>query len=94
MLAICVLYLTGLGMGSHPGKALAPGGESTMTVEQKWQGLFEWSKKENRGLRLLVDGQIIGGGVVELGSDYVELRNQESGSIVVRLSAIQAVMGK
>lgn len=65
-----------------------------MTVEQKWQSLFEWSKKENRGLRLLVDGQIIGGGVVELGADYVELRNQESGSIVVRLSAIQAVMGK
>jgi len=93
MLAICVLYLTGFGMGSQPAKPLTTG-ESTMTVEQKWQGLFEWSKKENRGLRLLVDGQIIGGGVVELGADYVELRNQESGSIVVRLSAIQAVMGK
>lgn len=93
MLAICVLYLTSWGMGPQPARPLTTG-EGTMTVEQKWQSLFEWSKKENRGLRLLVDGQIIGGGVVELGADYVELRNQESGSIVVRLSAIQAVMGK
>ena len=53
--------------------------------------LLEANQKDKKSVTLYVKGQIIGGAVVKVGSETVELRNREYGRIVVRIDAIDAV---
>jgi hypothetical protein len=52
--------------------------------------LLEASQKEKKGVVLYVRGQSIGGSVVTISSDAVEVRNREYTRIVVRIDAIDA----
>ena len=53
--------------------------------------LFEISLNDKKGLMLYVKGQSIGGTVVKVGADTVELRNREYSRIIVRIESIDAV---
>jgi hypothetical protein len=53
--------------------------------------LFEISLNDKKGLMLYVKGQSIGGTVVKIGTDTVELRNREYSRIIVRIESIDAV---
>ena len=53
--------------------------------------LLEASLKDKKGITLYVKGQNIGGAVVKISSDSVELRSREYSRIVVRLDSIDAV---
>jgi len=52
--------------------------------------LLEASQSEKKGITLYVKGQTIGGGVVKITGDVVELKNREFSRIVVRIDAIDA----
>jgi hypothetical protein len=52
--------------------------------------LLEASQNEKKGIMLYVKGQSIGGSVVRITGDVVELRNREFSRIVVRIDAIDA----
>jgi hypothetical protein len=52
--------------------------------------LLEASQSEKKGVMLYVKGQSIGGVVVKLGADVVELRSREYSRIVVKIDAIDA----
>jgi hypothetical protein len=52
--------------------------------------LLEASQNEKKGIMLYLRGQSIGGSVVKISGDVVELRNREFGRIVVRIDAIEA----
>ena len=55
------------------------------------QQVLEASMKDKRGVMLHVNGVSIGGGVVRIESgQWVELRSQEYGKIIVRLDRIDA----
>lgn len=85
------LYMSLFGMAADT----APPQDATpMTVQQKWQELFDWSKSEKRGVTVVVGGQQIPGVILEVGADYIEMRSQQYGAIVVKLDEIKAVMGK
>jgi hypothetical protein len=61
-------------------------------VLSAYQELFSLSQKEKRGLMFYVRGQSIGGAVTKvIGSDAVEIRNQQYGRIVIRIDQIDAV---
>lgn len=54
--------------------------------------MLEQSQKDKRGVTLHVNGQAIGAVVVKLdGGQWVELRNQQYGRILVRIDRIDAV---
>ncbi len=53
--------------------------------------LFEMSKNEKKGIKVYFDGQVLGGVVTEIGSNAIEMRNQEFGKMVVLLESITAV---
>ncbi len=53
--------------------------------------LLEGIQHENKSVTLYVKGQSIGGGVVKVTGDMVELRSREFSRIVVRIDAIDAV---
>ena len=53
--------------------------------------VLEASQTEKKSVMLYVKGQALGGAVVKMTSDTVELRNREYSRIVVRLDAIDAV---
>lgn len=55
--------------------------------------LFEKSKQENKGLMFHVQGQQIAGIVVDVGSDFVTVKNREYNIIVIRKDRIDAVAG-
>ena len=63
-------------------------------IQTHWQELFEWSKSEKRGILVYTCGESIVGIVVQVGKDFIELRNQQYGSIFVKLDQIIAVAGK
>ena len=75
---------------------MTPEGESAAQIKmaEKWQALFEWSQKERRGLTFYIQGNTVAGIVVQIGQDFVEVRNQEYGSIIIKLDRIDAVAGK
>ena len=50
--------------------------------------LLEAGQKEKKGVMLYIKGQSIGGSVVKIVDDIVELRNREYTRIVVRIDAI------
>jgi hypothetical protein len=52
--------------------------------------LLEASMNEKKGINLYVKGQSLGGVVVKINGDFVEMRNREFSRIVVRMEAIDA----
>ena len=59
---------------------------------QAFQELFDYSQKEKKGLTFYVQGQTIPGVVTKMiGDDAVEVRNQTSTRIIIRLDRIDAV---
>jgi hypothetical protein len=52
--------------------------------------ILETSLNEKKSVMVYLKGQSIGGVVVKLGADTVELRNREYTRIVVRIDAIDA----
>lgn len=53
--------------------------------------LLEASQNEKKSVMLFVKGQSIGGAVVKITGDVVELRNREYSRLVVRMDSIDAV---
>ena len=53
--------------------------------------VLEASQNEKKSVMVYLRGQSIGGAVVKLASETVELRNREYSRIVVRIDAIDAV---
>jgi len=59
---------------------------------QAFQELLDYSLKEKKGLTFFVQGQTIPGVVTKmLGDDAIEVRNQTSNRIIIRLDRIDAV---
>ena len=57
-----------------------------------FQELFDYSQKEKKGLTFFVQGQTIPGIVTKMVSDdAIEVRNQTSNRIIIRLDRIDAV---
>jgi hypothetical protein len=62
------------------------------SAAEAYRAVFQDSLDNRRGIIVFVNGQSIPGAVVRLiGSDAVELRNQEHGRIVVRIDRIDGV---
>jgi len=53
--------------------------------------LLEASQKEKKGIMLYLKGQSIGGVVVKIAGETVEMKSREYARIVVRVDAIDAV---
>jgi len=75
---------------------LAPGTTFSQSPPTKspqvFQELFDYSLKEKKGLTFFVQGQTIPGVVTRMfGDDAVEVRNQTSNRIIIRLDRIDAV---
>ena len=72
--------------------AAALAATSTLTGKENegMRELFEISLNEKKGLMLYVKGQSIGGTVVKIGADTIELRNREYSRIIVRIESIDA----
>lgn len=75
---------------------LAPGAVLSQSPSTKspqaFQELFDYSLKEKKGLTFFVQGQTIPGVVTKMiGDDAVEVRNQTSTRIIIRLDRIDAV---
>ena len=59
---------------------------------QAFQELFDYSLKEKKGLTFYIQGQTIAGVVTKMaGDDAIEVRNQTSNRIIIRLDRIDAV---
>jgi hypothetical protein len=76
--------------------ALSSGSVFSQTIPTKptqaFQELFDYSQKEKKGLTFYVQGQAIPGVVTKIiGEDAVEVRNQTSNRIIIRLDRIDAV---
>lgn len=57
-----------------------------------FQELFDYSLKEKKGLTFFVQGQMIPGVVTKMvGEDAIEVRNQTSSRIIIRVDRIDAV---
>ena len=61
-------------------------GKETNTMRE----ILESSQNDKKGVMLYVKGQTIGGLVVKLTADTVELKSREYSRIVVRIDAIDA----
>ena len=70
--------------------ALAANTTLTGKENEGMRELFEISLNDKKGLMLYVKGQSIGGTVVKIGTDTVELRNREYSRIIVRIESIDA----
>ena len=77
----CVTVLTG---------ALAAGLPLSGKENDAMKDLLEASQNDKKGITLYVKGQSLGGVVVKIAGDVVELRNREFSRIVVRIEAIDA----
>jgi hypothetical protein len=53
--------------------------------------LLEISIRSKKNVTLYVKGQIIGGGVVRVSGDIVELQNKEFSRIIMRIDSIDGV---
>ena len=58
---------------------------------EAFREMWEWSQKENKGLTIWINGQSIGGGVVKINAETVELKSQQYRRIIVRIASIEAV---
>jgi hypothetical protein len=72
--------------------AAAIAAESTLTGKEMetMKELLEFSQNEKKGILLYLKGQSIGGVVVKISGDFVELKSREYSRIMVRLDAIDA----
>jgi len=73
------------------GAALAAGSILSAKEGDAMRELLETSQNEKKSVMLYVKGQNIGGAVVKVAADTVELRNREYSRIIVRIDAIDAV---
>jgi hypothetical protein len=76
--------------------ALNPGAVFSQSPSSKgpqaFQELFDYSLKEKKGLTFFVQGQTIVGVVTKIvGEDAIDVRNQSSNHIIIRLDRIDAV---
>lgn len=62
-----------------------------MNFDASARQLLQESREKRTGLRFHVQGQTIGGRVVELHADSVLVANQEHGRILIRLDRIDAI---
>ena len=53
--------------------------------------ILEASQNEKKGVMLYIKGQTLGGAVVKIAGDIVELRSREYSRIVVRIDSIDAI---
>ena len=56
-----------------------------------FQRILEVAVQEKRSVTVFIGGHTLGGGVVEITSDTVELHSREYSRVVVRLDSIDAV---
>ena len=64
----------------------------SMTMKQAWSELFQLSQKDKKGLTFYVKGQTIPGIVTRIiGDEAVEVKNQTSARIVIRLESVDAI---
>jgi hypothetical protein len=70
--------------------AVAAGQSLSAKENDAMKELLEASQNDKKGITLYVKGQSIGGLVVKISGDLVELRNREFSRIVVRMEAIDA----
>jgi hypothetical protein len=56
-----------------------------------FQQILEASLSEKKSVNIYIGGQSLGGGVVKLNADTVEIRSREYSRIVIRLESIDAV---
>ena len=78
-------HITGLAAALAAGTTLIAKDTDTM------RELLESSQNEKKGVMLYVKGQSIGGLVVKIAGDVVELRSREYSRIAVKIDAIDAV---
>jgi hypothetical protein len=64
---------------------------AVMKFDESAQQLMIESREKRIGLRFHVNGEVIGGRVVELREDAVLVANQEHGRILIRLDRIDAI---
>jgi sRNA-binding regulator protein Hfq len=73
-------------------KLLIPAVAACATAQAKDTPMFEQILQsclnEKKSVTIFLNGQTIGGGVVKLTSDLVELKNREYSRIVIRLDSI------
>ncbi len=82
---VAVLVLATVLVAALPGRAAEP------SVSQSLRELLEKSEKKRKGLMFYVRGQTIGGAVTKIGPDYVEVKNQTYGRIVIKFDSIDAI---
>ena len=70
---------------------VAPLVSAQSAAHQSFRELLDRSEKERKGLMFYVKGQTIGGIVVKINADSVEVRNQTYSRIVIRFDSIDAV---
>jgi hypothetical protein len=68
--------------------AVAAGSSLNGKENDAMKELLEASLNDKKGITLYVKGQSIGGAVVKINGDFVELRSREFSRIVVRMEAI------
>jgi hypothetical protein len=78
-------HITGLAAALAAGSIVVGKDNDTM------RELLESSQNEKKGVMLYVKGQSIGGLVVKIAGEIVELRSREYSRIVVRIDSIDAV---
>ncbi len=79
---ICTLRVAGTVKAS-------PQGGGTV---QAYQELIEQSQKEKKGLTFFIKGQTVAGIVVKIiGSEAVEVRNQNYSRVIIRLDQVDAL---
>jgi len=71
--------------------ALATGSTVVGKDNDPMREILENSQNEKKGVMLYVKGQSIGGAVVKIAGEFVELRSREYSRIVVRIESIDAV---
>jgi len=73
------------------GGALAASSVLSAKEGDAMREVLEASLNDKKSVMLYLRGTNIGGGVVKVNGDFVELRNREFGRIVVRIDAIEAI---
>jgi hypothetical protein len=71
--------------------ALAAGSTVMAKDIETMRELLEASQKDKKGVMLYMKGTSIGGMVVKIAGDEVELRSREYSRIIVKMAAIDAV---
>ena len=73
------------------GAALAAGSILSAKEGNSMREVLEASQNDKKSVMLYMKGQSLGGAVVKVGGDTVELRSREYSRIVVKIDAIDAI---